>query len=388
MMKRLKIIADDKIPFLKGTLEPYAEIIYLPGAKITAGDVREADAVFTRTRTKCDEALLKGSRVRLIVTATIGFDHIDTAYCEAAGIRWVNAPGCNARSVQQYVVAAIVTLAYRRQLDLSRLTIGVIGVGNVGCKVAISAKALGLRVLLNDPPRADREGLEAFAPLDVLLAESDIVTCHTPLTRQGPYATYHLAADRFFDQMRRPAVFMNTSRGPVTDADALKRAVKNDVLSDYILDVWEGEPNPDPDLLNGAFIGTPHIAGYSSDGKANGTAACVREFGRFFGIETLKDWYPTSIPLPPAPLAFTVDGRGKSDLQICCEAITHTYPISEDSERLKQTPAAFEALRGGYWIRREFANFTVRLKNVNRNVADALKKIGFHVERVPSGGAL
>jgi erythronate-4-phosphate dehydrogenase len=261
---------------------------------------------------------------------------------------------------------------------------GVIGVGNVGRKVAMSAEALGMCVLLNDPPRADREGPEAFVPLDVLLAESDIVTCHTPLTREGPYATYHLASDRFFGKMRRNAFFMNTSRGPVTDADALKRAVKNKTLSDYILDVWEGEPNPDPDLLNGAFIGTPHIAGYSSDGKANGTAACVRECSRFFGIDALKDWYPASIPPPPVPLVFSIDGRGKSDLQICYEAITHTYPITEDSEQLKQTPSAFEALRGGYRIRREFANFTVRLENVNRNVSESLEKIGFKVERVQS----
>lgn len=378
-MKRLKIIADDKIPFLKGVMEPYADIIYLPGAKTTAGDVRDADAIFTRTRTKCNEALLKGSRVRLIATATIGFDHIDTAYCEAAGIRWVNAPGCNSRSVQQYMTAAIATWVYQRNLKFSDLTVGVIGVGNVGSKVAKAAEALGMRVLLNDPPRADQEGGTAFVPLDTLLSGSDVVTCHTPLAKEGRYPTYHLASERFFGKMKDNALFINTSRGPVADAEALKQASKNK-LSGYILDVWEDEPDPDPDLLNGAFIGTPHIAGYSSDGKANGTATCVREFCRFFGIDALKNWYPESILPPPVPTTFVIDGNGKSDEQILYEAITHTYPIREDSDRLKQTPSAFEELRGRYWIRREFENFTVKPEHVNRNISASLKSLGFKIE--------
>jgi erythronate-4-phosphate dehydrogenase len=378
-MKRLKIIADDKIPFLKGVIEPYADLIYLPGTKTTAEDVRDADAIFTRTRTICDEALLKGSRVRLIATATIGFDHIDTAYCEAAGIRWVNAPGCNSWSVQQYVTAAMATLVYQRGLKFSDLTIGVIGVGNVGSKVAKAAEALGMRVMLNDPPRADQEGGEAFVSLDTLLAESDVVTCHTPLAKEGPYPTYHLASDQFFSKMKDNAVFLNTSRGPVADTEALKQAFKHK-RSDYILDVWENEPNPDPELLNGAFIGTPHIAGYSSDGKANGTATCVREFCCFFGIDALKNWYPESIPPPPMPTTFSIDGNGKSDEQILYEAIIHTYPIRDDNDRLRQTPSAFEQLRSGYWIRREFKNFTVKLGNVNRNISESLKNIGFKID--------
>lgn len=378
-MKKYKIVADDKIPFLKGVMEPYADIFYLPGAKTTAVDVREADAIFTRTRTKCNEALLKGSSVRLIATATIGFDHIDTAYCEAAGIRWVNAPGCNSWSVQQYITTAIITLAHQRKLTLSGLTIGIIGVGNVGSKVTKAAEALGMRVLLNDPPRADKEGAEGFVSLDTLLSESNIVTCHTPLTKEGPYPTYHLASELFFGKMKDKAIFINTSRGPVADTSALKQAAKSK-LSDYILDVWEGEPNPEPDLLNEAFIGTPHIAGYSSDGKANGTATCVREFSHFFGIDALKNWYPESIPTPPMPTTFSIDGNGKSDEQILYETITHTYPIWEDSDRLKQTPSTFEEQRGGYWIRREFKNFTIKTINVPRNVSESLKNIGFKME--------
>ena len=386
----MKIIADDKIPFLKGVLEPYADVVYLPGAKITAADVHDADAIFTRTRTKCDEALLKGSRVKLIATATIGFDHIDTAYCDAAGIRWANAPGCNSGSVRQYITAAIVTLAKEKSLKLQDLTLGVIGVGNVGSKVAQAAEALGMHVRLNDPPRAEREckstpahgniredGETRFIVLDKLLAESDIVTCHTPLTKEGIYKTYHLASDEFFGKMKSGAVFINTSRGPVTDTEALKRAAQSH-LSGYILDVWEGEPNPDRDLLDEAFIGTPHIAGYSSDGKANGTAACVREFCTFFHLNILPGWSP-DIPAPAMPLEIALDGGNKSNEQIFFEAVTHTYPIREDSKRLKDSPETFEEQRGGYPVRREFKNFAVRLINAGDEAAKALRRIGFEI---------
>ena len=390
-MQRLKIITDDKIPFLKGVMEPYVDIIYLPGAKITAEDVKDANAIFTRTRTKCNESLLKGSSVKLIATATIGYDHIDTDYCDAAGIRWVNAPGCNSWSVHQYITTAIATLACKRNLKLSGLTLGVIGVGNVGSKEASAAEALGMRVLLNDPPRADKEGHGAFTELDTLLKESDIVTCHTPLTKNvplslgeglgkglPPYPTYHLASDDFFGKMKNGAIFINSSRGAVANTEALKHATK-EKLSGYILDVWEGEPVLDTSLLEGAFIGTPHIAGYSSDGKANGTAACVHEFCSFFGLDILKDWYPESIPPPPVPTTFAIDGTGKSDEQIIYEAVTHTYPIMEDSSRLKNSPETFEEQRGGYWIRREFKNFTITLKNANPSVSESLKNIGFKV---------
>lgn len=378
-MQRLKIIADDKIPFLRGALEPYADIVYLPGAKITAADVADADALFTRTRTKCNAALLENSRVRLIATATIGYDHIDTDWCEANGIKWVNAPGCNSSSVQQYITAALVTVAKECGLRFSTMTLGVIGAGNVGGKVAKAARALGMRVLLNDPPRADREGQAAFTPLDELLEQSDIVTCHTPLTKEGLYPTYHLASDDFFGRMKAGAVFINSSRGPVVDSEALKRASLTK-LSQYIIDVWENEPNIDMTLLDGALIATPHIAGYSSDGKANGTAACVRELLAFFGADFLRpDWYPAVIPLPPMPVKFTIDGKGKTDEQIFYEAVTHTYPIKEDSYSLKQSPAKFEELRGNYWTRREFGCFTLQLQRTSEKVQEGLKDLGFNI---------
>jgi len=432
--KRFKIVADDKIPFLKGILEPYTDIIYLPGSKITAADVADADAIFTRTRTQCNEKLLHQSRVRLIVTATIGYDHIDTAYCEANEIKWVTAPGCNSSSVQQYITAALLFAAKEKKWNLKEKTLGIIGVGNVGSKVAKAASALGMRVLLNDPPRAEKEGDAAFTPLNKLLEQSDIITCHTPLTKQGPYPTLHLCSSDFFDRMKEGSIYINTSRGAVTDSGALKQAVgivkqapnglpnhppagvpnhPADVpsppvviakpsptviqpqtviagltrnlpkLSAYILDVWEGEPNIDSDLLENALIGTPHIAGYSSDGKANGTAVCVREFCRFFGLDALQDWYPDTIPAPPMPTAIHIDCKGKTDQQVYYEAVTHTYPIWEDSQRLKQLPATFEEQRGNYWIRREFGNFTIHLANPNEQITTSLHKLGFNPNNYP-----
>ncbi len=377
--QRLKIIADDKIPFLKGVMEPYADITYLSGGKIAPKDVREADALFTRTRTKCNEALLKNSRVKLIVTATIGFDHIDTEYCEKAGIHWMNAPGCNSWSVYQYITAAIITFVYERNLEFSNLTLGIIGAGNVGTKVEQAAKVLGMKILINDPPRVESEGEEGFSELTTLLAKSDIVTCHTPLTKEGPYPTYHLASYDFFKRMKKDALFINSSRGGVTNSEALKEAAKTK-LSGYVLDVWEGEPFPDINLLNSSFIGTPHIAGYSSDGKANGTAVCIKEFCRFFELDVLQEWYPESIPQPPMDTVFSVNGTRKKKEHILYDAVTHTYPIWVDSNRLKQSPASFEKLRGEYWIRRELKNFIIKPKNIDKETTQTLKQLGFNID--------
>ena len=381
-MKKLKIVADDKIPFLRGVLDPYVDIVYLQGSKITSADVSDADALLIRTSTRCNETLLCQSRVRLIVTASIGYDHIDTAYCEAKGIRWINAPGCNSSSVQQYITASLLVLAKEKKLDLANTTLGIIGVGNVGSRVAKAGTALGMRVLLNDPPRAEKEGNVGFIPLDQLLKQSDIVTCHTPLTKEGPYPTYHLSSYDFFSRMKNGAVYINTSRGAVMDSSALKQAVQSK-LSACILDVWEEENNPDPELLKNAMISTPHIAGYSSDGKANGAATCVREFCRFFGLDILSNWYPDTIPSPPMSTDICIDCDGKTEQQVFYEAITHTYPIWEDSQRMKQMSTGFEEQRGNYWIRREFGSFTIQLKHPTEKIINGLNLLGFKINALP-----
>ncbi|MDX1284375.1 MAG: NAD(P)-dependent oxidoreductase, partial [Draconibacterium sp.] len=185
----MKIIIDDKIPYIKGAFENLAEVVYLPGKETTPEVVKDADAIITRTRTICNQELLEGSKVKFIATATIGFDHIDTDYCKQAGIEWTNAPGCNAESVNQYIASALFSWSMRKRIDLAGLTIGVVGVGNVGSRVAKTCEILGMKVLLNDPPRERAEGPEQFVSLETIQKEADIITLHVPLNLEGEDAT-------------------------------------------------------------------------------------------------------------------------------------------------------------------------------------------------------
>ncbi len=376
----MKIVCDNKIPFLRGVFEPWAEVVYLPGSETTPGVVRDADAVVTRTRTRCDAALLAGSSVRVVASATIGYDHIDTAWCEAHGILWRNAPGCNSSSVKQYIAAVLCTLARRHGLRLDALTLGVVGVGNVGSKVAEAAALLGMRVLLCDPPRARAEGAEGFVDLDTLVAQSDIVTLHVPLQREGEDATWHLFDEARLAAMRPDQFLINSSRGPVVDGAALRAALQAKALRGAVLDVWEGEPEPDRALMALLDIATPHIAGYSADGKANGTRMSVRTVAAVLGLP-LADWRPADIPAPEQPLEFSLDASGKSRQEVLSEAILHTYDILADDRALRAHPERFEQLRGDYPVRREPTAFTLRLQGGDPALADALAALGFHIQR-------
>lgn len=376
----MKIVCDNKIPFIRGVFEPWAEVVYLPGAETTPAVVRDADAVVTRTRTRCDAALLAGSSVRVVASATIGYDHIDTAWCEAHGILWRNAPGCNSSSVKQYIAAVLCTLARRHGLRLDALTLGVVGVGNVGSKVAEAAALLGMRVLLCDPPRARAEGAEGFVDLDTLVAQSDIVTLHVPLSREGEDATSHLFDEARLAAMRPDQFLINSSRGPVVDGAALRAALQAKALRGAVLDVWEGEPEPDRALMALLDIATPHIAGYSADGKANGTRMSVRTVAAVLGLP-LADWRPADIPAPAQPLDFVVDPSGKSRQEVLSEAILHTYDILADDRALRAHPERFEQLRGDYPVRREPTAFTLQLQGGDPALADALAALGFHIQR-------
>lgn len=374
----MKIVCDNKIPFLRGAFEPYAEVVYLPGAGTTPEVVKDADAIVTRTRTRCDASLLTGSSVRAIATATIGFDHIDTAWCEANGIAWSNAPGCNSWSVKQYISSVLAVLAERHGLQLDTLTLGVVGVGNVGSKVAEVGRAFGMRVLLNDPPRARAEGGEAFTDLDTLLRESDIVTVHVPLTRGGD-ATWHLFDAARLERMRPSQILINSSRGPVVDNAALKDAMRKGALKAAVLDVWEGEPDIDIELLGLLDIATPHIAGYSADGKANGTTMSVRYLASKLGLP-LTEWTASGIPAPEQALEFAVDASGRTVQEVLIEAVLHTYDVRRDSDALRAAPGSFERLRGDYWVRREPSAFTLTLLHGTGDLASRLERIGFKVK--------
>jgi len=383
----MKITVDDKIPFIRGILENFAEVSYLPGSKISNSDVKDSDALIVRTRTACNQALLENTSVRFIATATIGYDHIDTNYCDSHGIKWTNAAGCNSSSVAQYMTAALLSLAVKHNFSLSQKTIGIAGVGNVGSKVAVVAEALGMNVLLNDPPRHEAENTNIFLPLAKLLKESDIITLHVPLTGNGKYPTYHMADINFFRELsHRKPFFINASRGEVTDTTALKTALKDRLVSGAVLDVWESEPFIDPELMNICELATPHIAGYSTDGKANGTSMSVKALAEFFGLD-LKNWYPTEVPLPQ-----NTEIRISSD-EICNEsfekimlnAVSQTYNICEDDKKLRESPQTFEDQRGSYPLRREFTSYTVHIDGIvpenNMEKATRLKtafeKLGF-----------
>ncbi|MCR5276238.1 MAG: 4-phosphoerythronate dehydrogenase PdxB [Bacteroidales bacterium] len=374
----MKIVCDDKIPFLRGTFEPFAEVVYLPGKQTTADVVRDADAIVTRTRTLCNEALLKGSRVKVIATATIGFDHIDTAWCEANGIIWKNAPGCNSWSVKQYIASVLVSLARRHGLDLSAMTLGVVGVGNVGSKVAEIASLLGMKVLLNDPPRARAEGSAGFVSLDELVERSDIVTLHVPLTMEGEDATWHLFDAARIARLRPDQFLFNSSRGPVVEERALKAALKAGSLRGAVLDVWEVEPEIDRELLGLLEYATPHIAGYSADGKANGTTMSVRTVASVLGLP-LTDWTASGVPAPAQGLSFCLDATGKRTQDVLTEAILYTYDVQKDTDALRADPGSFEKLRGDYPVRREPTAFSLQLKGGTPAQAETLAKMGFKI---------
>ncbi len=373
----MKLIIDDKIPYIRGIFEHVAEVAYLPGAKITPEVVHDADAIITRTRTICNEDLLKGSSVKFIATATIGYDHIDTDYCRRAGIQWTNAPGCNSKSVEQYVASALMVLTEKDLVNFKQSTIGIVGVGNVGSKVARIAELLGMKVLMNDPPRARAEGPEKFVNLQTILEEADIISLHVPLNMKGEDATFHMADEIFFSSLKKKPVLINSCRGEVVKTEAVKQAVQEHKIKAFVCDCWENEPNIDLELLAMTTIATPHIAGYSRDGKAKGTQMSVQAVSEFFNLK-LDNWIPENIECPAEPLV-VIDGKDLTDEQIIAQAVLHTYDIRQDDQLLRANSSDFEKQRGDYPVRREFPAYTVRLKNTGERVEEVLKEIGFVV---------
>lgn len=362
---KISAVCDDKIPFLRGVFEPYGEVKYLPGKEICNADLLDADCLITRTRTCVDAGLLDGTSVKFAGTATIGFDHFDTRYLESRGILWSNAPGCNSSSVMQYIVSVLLHL----DIPLSGRTLGVVGVGNVGSKVAAAASALGMKVLLNDPPRAEREGAEKFTGLDELLENSDVVTLHVPLNE----TTRNLADETFFARLKPGAVFLNSSRGEAVDEEALKSAFRSGKVAKYALDVWRNEPDADAELRRDAAFATPHIAGYSTDGKANGTSMIVRRAAEIFDIPELAGYYPDAVP-PPLDPVIRLPENG-SLLAMLRTAVDRSYDVRRDDAKFRAAPELFEKLRGDYPVRREFSAYFV--EGGSPEARRVLAKLGF-----------
>lgn len=337
----MKVIVDNKIPYIREALAELAdEVVYLPGKTFTPDIVRDADALITRTRTLCNRDLLAGSKVQFIGTATIGFDHIDTAYCKEAGITWSNCPGCNAGAVEQYIHSVLLLLQQEKGLKLKNACIGIVGVGHVGSRIKQLAERLGMKVLLNDPPR-EAQGEIGFTDLQTLAQCCDVITFHTPLVKQGDFPTFHLADESFFASLQRQPYIINTSRGEVIDENALRGALNKGLIKDAVIDVWEHEPNIALDLLNRIFIGTPHIAGYSADGKANATRMTLEAFCKFFGKEMKFTILPPDMPHPPFD-----SNEDIRQLQI--------YDPRRDCTELRNHSELFEQLRGDYPLRREY----------------------------------
>lgn len=373
----MKIVVDKNIPFIKGVLEPYAEVVYLTGSSIVKADVADADALIVRTRTKCNAALLEGTAVKFIATATIGHDHIDAEFCAAHNITWTNAAGCNSSSVHQYIGSALVHLAEKLNIPLSSRTIGIVGVGNVGSKIATLCRALGMRVLLNDPPRARAEGSNGFVPFETVVRQADIITFHVPLNDGGQDNTFHLADAGFFGKLTPNQIVINSSRGEVVDTKQLGAVLKRGAIAACVLDVWENEPFIDTELLNRVDIGTPHIAGYSADGKAFGTSMSVNALSAFFRLG-IPEWFPGDVPQPAQPV-LTIDCTGLTNQDVVARAIRHTYDIAADDERLRHAPAAFEKQRAEYPLRREFSSYTVKLLHASAYMESSLHAIGFTI---------
>ena len=343
----MKIVADSKIPFLKGLLEPVAqEVLYVPGSDITNEVLRDAQVLLTRTRTRCDRHLLQGTAIKFIGTATIGTDHIDLDYCNNNGITVVNAPGCNAPAVAQWVHSTILQWLAAQPAPLDPpLTLGIVGVGHVGSIVARWAHQLGYRVLLNDPPLEEQatdtnsELLTLNSKLiDIytLHRKCDIITFHTPLTRDGDYPTWHLCDEAFLNGLQRCRLIINAARGAVCDNEALLRW-----QGDIALDCWEGEPNINRELLEKAFVATPHIAGYSLQGKQRGTSMIIEALNRHFGWNI-------------SPVQASTPLKGAEN--VTPQTIIDSYNPLIDTAHLKSAPTTFESLRNNYPLRNELEN--------------------------------
>ena len=352
----MKVLIDDKIPYIKAAAEwLFGEVSYLPGHAFMGRDeLREADALIIRTRTRCDAALLDATAVKFIATATIGHDHIDAAQMQSLGIAWTNCPGCNAVSVAQYVLNSILLIAQRRRVAPSQMCVGIVGYGNVGRQVKLALEAMGCPVLLNDPPLVssihanvvDAAGNECFVDLKDIARRCDIITLHTPLTAEGQWPTYHLIDQRFLDSLERKPVIINAARGGVIDESALLAAKAEGKVSELVIDTWEGEPNINRELLATAFIATPHIAGYSADGKSNATRMALRAVCTHFGIHISDESRFLQLTAPP-PLPDDIKFCGDPTL----DALTLYNPLA-DTRRLKANPQDFEAQRGNYPLRR------------------------------------
>jgi erythronate-4-phosphate dehydrogenase len=377
----MKIVADENIPCVNEAFASLGEVALVPGRGLRAAQVKDADILLVRSVTRVDEALLAGSSVRFVGSATIGFDHVDRDYLRSAGIGFATAPGSNATSAAEYVVSSLMALSEQHVLDLAGKTVGIIGCGNVGSRVRERLTVLGMQCRVNDPPLQAAGVDDDFVGLATAL-QSDVVTVHVPLTRSGAHPTFHLLDARVISQLRPGAVLINTSRGAVADNVALNDAlaVRDDLA--VVLDVWEGEPSINLSLLEKVALGTPHIAGYSLDGKLRGTEMIYRAACEFLDVPLQWD---ARAALPPD---ITVElPEGLDNGALLRAAVLGCYDVRDDDRRLRylpelaadERPGYFDRLRKEYPVRREFAATRLAGASIPDREREQLAGLGFAV---------
>ncbi len=379
------VAVDEAIPYAESAFAGTAEIRTFPGRKVSAADLKDAEALVVRSITQVDRSLLDGTCVRFVGTATIGMDHLDEPYLRSRGIHVTNAAGSNANSVSEYITAALLVTAERKGWELRRKSIAIVGVGHVGTRVEIKARALGMDVVLCDPPLLESTGDRKYRFLKDVL-DADIVTLHTPLTCEGPYPTYHMMDERVIGRLQPHQLLINSARGPVVAGPALKEALLRKAIAGAVLDVWEGEPRIDYSLLDLVELGSPHIAGYSLDGKVRGTEMVLDELCRYFNLK--RHWntssvYPENRILRP--------GSGLSGQDAIRSVVLQVYNILKDDGDLRalkgmeqeEARAGFDRLRNEYYLHPEFRHFSVDLDPEQNGLADTLQALGFKVVPCP-----
>ena len=375
------IIADENIPQVKEAFCAFGEVKLLAGRSITKNDLKDADVLLVRSVTKVNKDLLENTNIKFVATATIGTDHIDKDYLKEKNIAFADASGCNAYSVAEYVICAVSSIFNELDKKFSESSIGIIGYGNIGKKVAKFARALGFKVLINDPP-LQREGYpEKFCSLNEALS-CDVVTFHVPLNKSGIDKTFHLLDEHNIGLIKEGAILINSSRGPVVDNQILKKRLieKKDLIT--VLDVWEDEPKIDTQLLDLVKIGTPHIAGYSYEGKINSTVFIYNKFCDYMNVK--PSWQPVVNKVENSVITVDVNESIEKVLNKVCKKI---YDIKEDSELLKRAKnynpdefgKYFDSLRKHYRIRREFNNYSIKLNNENEMVKKIFEALRFRI---------
>lgn len=378
----LRIVADENIPWVEAAFGRHGTVRLLPGAAVTPEAVRDADVLLVRSVTRVDADLVAGARVRFVGSATIGTDHVDQAALAERGIAFAHAPGSNAGSVVEYVLAALLRLSVRHGEALRGRTVGVVGCGAIGERLARRLPAFGARVLRSDPPRAEREGAAGFVDLDALLAEADVVTLHVPLTADGPHPTRHLLGAGALARMRPDAWLVNAARGAVVDNAALRAALAAGRPGAAVLDVWEGEPVPDAALVEAVALGTPHVAGYSYDGKVAGTRQLYDAFVRHLGVAPQWDDAAALAPGPADRLVLTPPPARLDEATWLDALVRPMYDVEADDARFRPLAAlppearaaAFVRLRKAYPRRRAFERHTLPAAGVPAAYREAVEQ--------------